>query len=406
MPTSQGLTALSTTAGTASAASSFVVSAADLTGDLTISAPAGFELSLSETTAYTAAGLVLSPVAGTVATTTVYLRLAASATAGNYAGDVSFTSDGAATQTLAIPTSTVTGGSDPVDPVKVTGLYVRGSGWNANYLARTPFTTLDGAALGWQLPDGSAQLANASNVGWNNIDRISVRFDQPIAQPAADALQLVLGTTEGNQTIVPTTAPTLLAGDTVAQWSLPADFLRLVSGRYVLSIASAGITNAAGTATLDGEWTTSTSTFAAGSGDGTAGGMFNFFFNVLAGDVGGNGTINAADISTIRNKLRSALSTSLESDADYRLDINGSNNLNSVDLSQTRAELTSALGRNLSQLPEVTAPAESTPRSTKSFAALAEGSGTGGSTLSTGLSADAWAWYGIETDSTDEGDDA
>ena len=297
----------------------------------------------------------------------------------------------------------VTGGQ-PVDPVNVTGVFVRGTGWTSGYLARTPFTTLDGAALGWQLPDGSAQLANASNVSWNNVDVVSVRFDQPIAQPAADALQLVLGTAGGNQTILPTAAPTLLAGDTVAQWTLPA---AIASGRYVISIASAGITNAAGTATLDGEWTTSTSSFAAGSGDGTAGGIFNFFFNVLVGDVNGNGTMNPTDISTIRSSLTSPFTTSLQPDSsDYRLDINGSNGLNSADLSQSRSQLTSAFGTALSSLPQVTAPAESVARSTKSFAALAEGSGTGGGTLASGLSADVWAWYGIETGSTDDADEA
>jgi hypothetical protein len=299
---------------------------------------------------------------------------------------------GAETQTLAIPTSTVTA---PPPPVKVTGVYVRGSGWNGSYLARSPFTTVSGSALGWQLPDGSAQLANASNVGWNNVDRISVRFDQAIAQPTAAALQLVLGTAEGNQTIVPTAAPTLLAGGTVAQWTLPAGFSKLVSGRYVISIASAGITNAAGTAALDGEWTSSTSTFATGSGNGTAGGTFNFFFNALVGDVGGNGTTNTSDISAIRNKLKSALNTLLESDADYRLDLNGSNNLNSTDLSQLRTEMPTALGRTLASLPSVTAPVEQSVRSTRGFASLAEESGTISQDT---LSDEAWAWYALSVE--------
>jgi subtilisin family serine protease len=278
--------------------------------------------------------------------------------------------------------------------VKVTGVFVHGSGWSEAYRTRVGFTTVDQVPLGWQLPDGSAQLTNASSVSWNNVDVISVRFDQPIARPAADALQLVLGTSEGNQTILPTAAPTLLAGDTVAQWTLPA---ALTSGRYVISIASAGITNAAGTSTLDGEWTTSTSTFAAGSGDGTAGGIFNFFFNVLVGDVNGNGTMNPTDISTMRSSLTSPFTTPLRLDSsDYRLDINGSNGLNSADLSQARAQLTSAFGTSLASLPQVTAPTESMARSTKSFAALADEGGTGVSRLATGLSADTWAWYEIE----------
>jgi hypothetical protein len=241
--------------------------------------------------------------------------------------------------------------------VKITGLYMKGSTWNANYLARSPFANVQGEAVGWELPDGAAQLANSSNVAWNNVDTITVQFDQPIAQPDAAALQLVRGTASGNQTIVPTASPTLLGDGSVAQWTLPAGFANLERGKYVISIAGEEITNADGTAILDGDWVTSVSTFAEGSGDGTAGGNFNFFFNSLVGDVNANGTMNALDISAIRNDLTSPLNTPLEPDSsNYRLDINGSNGLNSADLSQTRAQLTSALGTTLASLPSPTAP--------------------------------------------------
>jgi hypothetical protein len=244
-----------------------------------------------------------------------------------------------------------------VAPVKITGVYVKGTGWNANYLARSPFGNVQGEAVGWELPDGAAQLANASNVAWNNVDTITVEFDQPITQPEAAALQLLRGTTEGNQTIVPTLAPTLLGDGSVAQWTLPEGFATLETGKYVLSIAAEGIENAAGTTILDGDWVTGESTFAAGSGDGEAGGAFNFFFNSLVGDVNANGTMNALDISAIRNDLTSPLNSPLEPDSsNYRLDINGSNGLNSADLSQTRAQLTSAFGTTLASLPAVTLP--------------------------------------------------
>jgi hypothetical protein len=170
------------------------------------------------------------------------------------------------------------------------------------------------------------------------------------------------------------------------------------SGRYVLSIAAEGITNAAGTTILDGDWITGESTFAAGSGDGEAGGTFNFFFNALVGDVNGNGSMNPTDISAIRSNLTSPFTTPLQSDSsNYRLDINGSNGLNSADLSQTRAQLTSAFGTSLASLPPVTAPTE---RSVQSFAVLADSSEN---TLSIGLSVNAWAWYGIEAASGTDG---
>jgi len=250
---------------------------------------------------------------------------------------------------------TAAGGPDPVPPVRVTGVYVKGSEWNSGYLARSPFSTVEGTPVGWQLPDGSAQLANASNVSWNNVNTITVEFDQPISQPAAEALQLVRGTTSGNETIVAAFAPTLLGDGTAAQWTLPGPLTR---GRYVISIGADGILNADGTAGLDGNWITGESTFAAGSGDGTEGGTFNFFFNALVGDVNGDGVMNAGDLSAIRTKLSSPLNTALASDADYRLDVDGSNSLNAADLSKTRAQLTAPLGTTLASLPAVTAPIE------------------------------------------------
>ncbi len=61
--------------GTPTAAKSFSVSGSDLSTDLTITASSGYELSLSETDAFTTDPLVLSNIEGTVAETTIYVRL-------------------------------------------------------------------------------------------------------------------------------------------------------------------------------------------------------------------------------------------------------------------------------------------------------------------------------------------
>jgi hypothetical protein len=224
--------------------------------------------------------------------------------------------------------------------------------------------------LGWQLRDGANQVATSATVPWNNVNTISVLFDQAISAPQASALTLVLGT--GNQVITPSSV-TRLASNTVAQFVLPA---ALASGKYVLSIASTGITDAAGTTVLDGDWTTSTSTFATGSGNGTAGGMFNFAFNVLVGDVSGNGIANSSDVANMRAQILTALGTAPTAST-FRFDLNGNNSINTSDVSQLRGVLTTTLGTNITSFAAATAPAAlaatiaATPTSTSVTASAA-----------------------------------
>ena len=99
-------TALSTTYGTPSSPTTFSVSGSSLTDPITITAPAGFEVSTSAGSGYVPA-IPLPPTGGTVASTTIYVRLAATATAGAHSGNVVLTSTGAATQNAAIPSSSV-----------------------------------------------------------------------------------------------------------------------------------------------------------------------------------------------------------------------------------------------------------------------------------------------------------
>ena len=235
----------------------------------------------------------------------------------------------------------------PITPLQVTGAYAKGSAWSAAYLGLPVFTTVGSDALGWPLADGVNQLANASSLTWSNVDTISLQFNQPISQPAATALSLVLGSSLGDQAITPSAAPTLLAGGTIAQWMVPT----LDSGKYVISVNSSGISNTAGTATLDGEWTTGTSTFAQGSGDGTAGGMFNFFFNVLLADVNGSGVVNNTDTSAVRNQLFAAVSAD-----NFRNDFNGSNSINNTDVTALRNKLFGALASYQSPPAPVAVP--------------------------------------------------
>lgn len=96
--------ALTTTYGTASATTSFTVSGLNMGAGILVTPPAGFEVS-TDNTNYAPA--ITVGVAGTVADTTVYLRLAASATAGTKSGSVVLSGGEAADVNVAAAVGTV-----------------------------------------------------------------------------------------------------------------------------------------------------------------------------------------------------------------------------------------------------------------------------------------------------------
>ena len=97
---------LSTSFGIASTPTSFSVSATNLSTNIAVTAPTGFELSTSSGSGY-AGSLTLTETGGTVPATTIYVRLAASTTSGSYSGNVALSSSGASPVNEAIPSSTV-----------------------------------------------------------------------------------------------------------------------------------------------------------------------------------------------------------------------------------------------------------------------------------------------------------
>jgi len=96
--------ALNTTYGTASAPTSFTVSGLNMGTGILVTAPDGFEVS-TDNAGF--APTVTVGSAGTIAASTVYLRLAANATAGAKSGAIALTSSGADAVNVAATTSTV-----------------------------------------------------------------------------------------------------------------------------------------------------------------------------------------------------------------------------------------------------------------------------------------------------------
>ena len=102
---SETLGALSTTFGTASSANSFSVSGNNLTSNVTVSAPSGFEISTNASFGYDT-NVVLSISGNSLPSTNLFLRLAATTAVGTYSGNVTAVS-GTTTATLNHPASTV-----------------------------------------------------------------------------------------------------------------------------------------------------------------------------------------------------------------------------------------------------------------------------------------------------------
>jgi hypothetical protein len=119
-PSTTSLSAFADTPyGTSSTASSFTVSGSGLTGNLTVAASSGFEVSTSEGGGY-ATSLTLTATDGSLDSTAIYVRLAATTAAGSYSGNINISGGSASAQTVSIGSSTVT----KADQASVTGSFV------------------------------------------------------------------------------------------------------------------------------------------------------------------------------------------------------------------------------------------------------------------------------------------
>jgi len=127
------LSAVNTIYGTCSPTpTSFSVSGIAMNAGILITPPSGFEVSLSSSVGYSASLTIGS--AGIIASTIVYVRLKASATAGNYTGNIVLSSSGATTMNEATVSSIVA-----VYPLTLSGI----SGSNKIYDGTT-FASLSG----------------------------------------------------------------------------------------------------------------------------------------------------------------------------------------------------------------------------------------------------------------------
>jgi hypothetical protein len=158
LSTSGTLTAFNTIVGTPSASQSFTVSAANITGNVTVTAPTGFEVSADDSTFGPTASL--SPLGGVLTDAPVYVRIAGSAVVGPVSGNVSVAATGATTQNVAA--SGTVGGL----PSYVTLVNTNANSYTQNFdsLGTTTISNVVSLTVGVQTSLGSA-VANTLD-GW------------------------------------------------------------------------------------------------------------------------------------------------------------------------------------------------------------------------------------------------
>ncbi|MGI6740204.1 MAG: MBG domain-containing protein [Brevefilum sp.] len=95
------LTSFSAQPGQPSSAKNYTVSGINLIDDVTITPPAGFEISKNSVSEFSTNAITLPSASGTLATTPIYVRLAAGA-AGSFSGNITHTSNQATTRNVAV----------------------------------------------------------------------------------------------------------------------------------------------------------------------------------------------------------------------------------------------------------------------------------------------------------------
>jgi hypothetical protein len=238
----------------------------------------------------------------------------------------------------------VTFGDHAVGP-RVTGVYVLGNTWSGNFMSALG-TSAQGDANGY-LIDPATQ---ARAIPWTSFDDISIQFDGPTIIEAGDLTVQGVGLLGGAVTYELTNF-SYDATTRTARWQLvrpPA------SDRLTLTLDAdkGGVLGASGLP-LDGEWANGNDRYP--SGDGSAGGDFVFGVNVLAGDVNGDGSVNALDLGQIKARLNRTTANPGEGNTAYSVfaDLNADSRINALDLGAAKTRLNRRLPRILLPPPVI-----------------------------------------------------
>lgn len=173
-------------------------------------------------------------------------------------------------------------------PPTITGLFVDGTAWTAAFR-----TAAGNVTFGYPAQTGAGQLVD---LPWNNINRITVTFSEPVVAPTLSPLQIgVRGINVATYTISSIT--TIDAQTYQFNFSAPIDTDWLIFD--LDGSAATGVKDLAGNA-LAGTFTEAVSSFPT---SGAAGQNFKYRFKVGVGDADRNGQVRNLDQNLVRSLL-------------------------------------------------------------------------------------------------------
>ncbi|MFM8596665.1 MAG: beta strand repeat-containing protein, partial [Flavobacteriales bacterium] len=242
---SSSITNFASCQGSVSTAQTISVSGTSLTANVTVTAPTGYEVSLSAASGY-ASSLTIT-ASGTLSATTVYVRLTSTASVGSVNGSLSIASTGATTQTVSL-TGTVTA---PPSAGTISGTQsacvgstttfsstVTGGAWTSS---NTTIATVDpstGVVTG--VAAGTATITYTITGTGGCADATATRTVTVTAAPATPAgsvtVQPTCGTPTG--TIVFTTQSGVEYSINGTTYQASATFTGVAPGSYTLRVRS------------------------------------------------------------------------------------------------------------------------------------------------------------------------
>lgn len=262
------LSNFSTCAGIESATQTTSVDGSGLTGPLVVTAPSGYEVSTNATTGF-ASSVSLTPTSGTVAATTIYVRLAAATAAGTYNANLTVASTGATTVNVALtgvvnanPVLTITNPAASCSPSTVdltsaavtsgsTGTFTLSYWTNAG--ATTTLASPSSAAA------GTYYIKATTSAGCTDIEPVTAVVNTPISSVSIAVIDQPCGNTAtGSATVTLTggVAPFTYAWTrngtsfTATPANAPTNLTAANAPGYVLTVSDACGSSTSNTITL------------------------------------------------------------------------------------------------------------------------------------------------------------